>query len=447
MGRKIRSIWIWGIFFCVSLLLIHLSIRIYSGDEIAYFAHMMDGKSLWQFAKERYYEWSSRIIIEMILVYMANNYPVWKLCNVLLYVLWVYSLHKITKFDSGVILGLAMLYPIMDMISAGWIATTLNYFWPLVLGTYSFVAIDKVISGMRVKFYEVILSIVAEIIAINVEQYVVLHMLCLGIIMAYLLMKKDYVKNKFVIVIVHFVIAFANFLFIMTCPGNEERRLQEMHAHMQDFDNLSLLDKLIYGYNTTISGFLSQMCLLFLVFLLVIFACVVKKTAGDANRYWIISISVFPVVLAAIVSVGSIFRNGYFTEISNALSQGIIINPANWNKPINYIIFLLYVLFTISITFSIVYIFDDISVGSLHGILFLCSVLVRMVMGFSPTLYSSAQRTFCFSYGVVLYLLIALLKEMRLGFSGKEKKGTECLLFGISCIFVLEMITRICGRY
>jgi hypothetical protein len=367
--------------------------------------------------------------------------------NALLYVLWVYSLYKITKHNSGVLMGLAMLYPIMDMASAGWIATTLNYFWPLVLGTYSFVAIDKVIAGKHVKFYEIVLSIVAAVIAIDVEQYVVLHIMCLGMIMAYLLMKKDYAKNKFAIVIVHFTIACANFLFIITCPGNEARRLVEMHDHMQDFDKLSLFDKLIYGYNTTISGFLSQMCLLFLVFLFVIFACVVKKAEDGTNRNWIMPISAFPIALAAIVSVGNIFRNGYFTKFSNALSQGEVINSTNWNKPINYIIFSLYAFFTISIVFSIIYIFDDISVGSVHGMLFLCSVLVRMIIGFSPTLYASERRTFCFSYGMVLYLLIVLLKEMRLSFSDYEKKRSGYLLFGISCIFVLEMVTRICGKY
>ena len=111
----------------------------------------------------------------------------------------------------------------------------------------------------------------------------------------------------------------------------------EMHDHMQDFEKLSLFDKLIYGYNTTISGFLSQMCLLFLVFLFVIFACVVKKAEDDTNRNWIMPISAFPIALAAIVSVGNIFQNGYFTKFSNALSQGEIINSTNWNKPINYI--------------------------------------------------------------------------------------------------------------
>ncbi len=447
MNQKSKSIWIWSVFFAVSLFIIHITIRIYSGDEIVYFSSMMDDKSFWTFANERYIQWSSRIIIETILVFMANHYLLWKVCNVLLYVLWVYSLYKITKYDIGIIMGLAMLYPVVDMLSAGWIATSLNYFWPLVLGTYSFVAVDKVICGKKVRVYELVLSLIAELVAVNVEQYVVLHLLCVGIILLYLLAKRERAKNKYCVAAVHFVIAFVSFIFIVTCPGNEARRIAETHARMQNFGSLSFIDKLIYGFNTTISGFLNQMCLLVLLFVVIIFICAVKKSSGTSNKNYVISISVIPVVMTIIVSVGGLFRNAFFTEISNVLNQGEVINSANWNKPIHYIVFLLYAFFTISIVFSIIYIFDDIAMGSIHGFLFICCVLVRMVMGFSPTLYFSSQRTFCFSYGVLLFILIAVLKETKQLFADRHRKRFEFLVFGISCVFVLEMVTRICGTY
>lgn len=447
LGRKSRVVWIWGIFFVVSLILLHMSIRIYIGDEVKYFSHVLDESSVWEFIKLRYTSAASRIIIEVILIHISRNVFLWKICNILMYLLWVYSLYKITKVSSGIIFGLVMLYSFTDMATAGWIATTLNYFWPLALGTYSFVVIDKIVQGKKVKIYEVILSVVAEIIAVNVEQYVVLHMLCLGIVFAYLLSIKDYSKKKFSIIGIHFMVSIASLLFIATCPGNEVRKIWETKTRMKNFNTLSLMDKIISGYNTTISGFLNQYCLLFFVFLLVLSVCVIRKSVNDENKYWIISISAVPPIIAIVVSIGNIFQNGYFVTISEALREGIIINGENWNKPIYYLVFISYAIFTISIIFSIIYIFDNIFVGIIHGGLFLCAVLVRVVLGFSPTLYASSLRTFCFSYGVIIYITIIVLKEIKVLFGEREWKKTEGLLFGICCVFVMEIVARICGMY
>lgn len=447
LGRKNKVAWVWGIFFVVSLILLHMSIRIYAGDEVNVFSHALDEQSIKEFIKFRYTKWTSRVIIEIILVYVSKNIYLWKICNILMYMLWSYSIYKITNMYSGVILGMIMLYPIIDMSSAGWIATSLNYFWPLVFGTYSFVTVNKIISGKKVKVCETILSIVAEIIAVNMEQYAVLHMLCLGIVFAYLLGIKDYSKKKFSIIGIHFVVSLASLLFIITCPGNEARKIWETKTNMKNFTTLSLVDKIICGYNTTISGFLNQFCLLFFVFLLVVLVCVIRKSVNDENTYWIISISAIPSIIAIIASIGNVFQNGYFVTISEALRQGIIINGENWNKPIYYLVFISYVIFTISIIFSIIYIFDDIFVGIVHGGLFLCAILVRVILGFSPTLYASSLRTFCFSYGVVIYITIIVLKEIKAMFSEKEWKKMEGVLFGICCVFVMEIVARISGMY
>jgi len=424
-----------------------MSIRIYAGDEVNVFSHALDEQSIKEFIKFRYTKWTSRVIIEIILVYVSKNIYLWKICNILMYMLWSYSIYKITNMYSGVILGMIMLYPIIDMSSAGWIATSLNYFWPLVFGTYSFVTVNKIISEKKVKVYEIILSIVAEIIAVNMEQYAVLHIICLVIITVYLLIKKDFAKGKYGIVLIHFTVSFISIIVAITCPGNNARKVSETIRWMKNFGNLSVLDKIICGYNTTISGFLSQCCLLFIIFLIILLMCVVKKSINDSMRYWIVSISAIPLIMAVIVSIGHLFKNEYFTYISNALSQGTIINAENWNKPINYAIFILYVLFTFFVLFSIIYIFDDVFIGIVHGGVFLGSVLTRMVLGFSPTLYVSSRRTFCFSYGIVIYISIKILKEMGSLFKDKELNQSEILLFGASCVFILEMVARICGAY
>ena len=109
LGRKNKVAWVCGIFFVVSLILLHMSIRIYIGDEVKYFSHVLDESSVWKFKKLRYTNAASRIIIEVILIHISRNIFLWKICNILMYLLWVYSLYKITKVSSGFIFGLVML--------------------------------------------------------------------------------------------------------------------------------------------------------------------------------------------------------------------------------------------------------------------------------------------------------------------------------------------------
>ena len=46
LGRKNKVAWVWGIFFVVSLILLHMSIRIYAGDEVNVFSHALDEQSI-----------------------------------------------------------------------------------------------------------------------------------------------------------------------------------------------------------------------------------------------------------------------------------------------------------------------------------------------------------------------------------------------------------------
>lgn len=47
----------------------------------------------------------------------------------------------------------------------------------------------------------------------------------------------------------------------------------------------------------------------------------------------------------------------------------------------------------------------------------------------------------------LLYITIIVLKEIKTMFSEKEWKKMEGLLFGICCVFVMEIVARISGMY
>ena len=67
-----------------------------SGDDV-WFAIVNENKNLFTFITERYNTWSSRVVIETILVIFAKYLPVsvWKISNLGIFYLLVYSISKL----------------------------------------------------------------------------------------------------------------------------------------------------------------------------------------------------------------------------------------------------------------------------------------------------------------------------------------------------------------
>lgn len=86
------------------------------------------------FFKQRYGEWSSRLITESILVmFMHMPFVLWKIINSIMicgcikgleYLFWNDEKKFINNF---IVILLCFLYPIQELNNAGWGATTINY--------------------------------------------------------------------------------------------------------------------------------------------------------------------------------------------------------------------------------------------------------------------------------------------------------------------------------
>ena len=73
-----------------------------SGDDV-WFAIINEEKSLFTFIFERYQIWTSRIIIETILVLFAKYLPIfiYKICNLGMFYLLVYSISKLISTNKS----------------------------------------------------------------------------------------------------------------------------------------------------------------------------------------------------------------------------------------------------------------------------------------------------------------------------------------------------------
>ena len=133
----------------------HLVIKISAGDDVVYFQTLMDGRSIWEILAHRYATWSSRMAIEFVLIPLVQVSWLWKILDIIIYTLIPVLLYRLLNnyteyIDENVswsdkdsdreesksilkwlVCAFMLLYPFSDMVSAGWIATTVNYLWPL----------------------------------------------------------------------------------------------------------------------------------------------------------------------------------------------------------------------------------------------------------------------------------------------------------------------------
>lgn len=424
----------WGIF-SVVVILYHLSIKAYFGDDFTSFSKILSQMSLKDWIYQRYNGWSSRIIIEVLLVIFARNIFLWKIANILISVLLAYSLYRLShKVSLSAVLALTLSYPIIDMASAGWIATFMNYYWPLSFGLYSLTALDKSVRGERVKWWEIVFSYSAAIIGVNVEQYCAIHFAMLLLYTAGLVAKKR--RRGATLFMGHYLITCFSLLFIFTTPGNTVRKSAEVVTWMKDFYEKTVLDKLLDGLGNTMSILLSSSNILFAVFTIVLFACIWKKTQNSKYRI----IGGLPLIVVLLVSFGKININGFFDHFVNLITSNIGVSASNWIKVSAYLSIWVYGLIILCIVLSFVILFDEIRKIIECSFVFCIAIASYVVMGFSPTLFASGRRPMIFCYFLLIFLTLRLLEYAGNLFSDREIAWGRNIIWGLCIIAALNNV-------
>ncbi len=113
----------------------HVVLSTNVGDDMVYFKTLLDGNSsLGEILAHRYETWSSRMVIEAVLIPLVHCPLLWKILDIVIFTslpVLLCGLLGVTGRGRWFVAGLVLLYPFADMASAGWIATTTNYLWPL----------------------------------------------------------------------------------------------------------------------------------------------------------------------------------------------------------------------------------------------------------------------------------------------------------------------------
>ena len=155
------------------LLFIHIQLNVSTGDDVN-FAIRAKSMTFTDFNIYKYYNWSSRQLIESVLYFISVHSHVWMLLNSLVITIIaklieaIFCNHTI-KMKILCCIG-TLIYPLIDMSSAGWMATTINYYWPLGALLINLYYLKKANNLIKLKWYEYIISSIALLFAANQEQ-------------------------------------------------------------------------------------------------------------------------------------------------------------------------------------------------------------------------------------------------------------------------------------
>lgn len=401
--------------FTFAMLIIHAKLKLGWGDD-TWFFDMLNGTDKLSFVISRYNLWSSRILIEYILLALVRYSFVWRLLNTSVMLLTVFSISKLFlssyfKKINWIIISLFLLIPFNIHSSAGWIATTLNYLWPLAFGLFSMIPIRKIICKQKIHLYEYILYIASLIFAINQEQMCVI---CLPVYLIFTiyLIKRDQKINWFMIT--QSIISIAGVMFIITCPGNYIRKLAEIGRWFPDYNNISLLRKIELGFSSSLFEFIMNRNLIFTMFCVILLLCMVISNKNKLFR----SIASIPLISGLVFGIFSKFFGEIFPgilDIKNSMTPygtGIILSSVK-----TWIPDLILIIVCLSVLFSLYIIFDDKKYALLNIFIILLGFGSRFLIAFSPTIWASGSRTFLpmyFSLIICSVLLYQVLLKSRL---------------------------------
>ena len=401
------------------------------------------GRSLKDYLIYRYNNWSSRLIIDGMMIMLCKNvkYKVFCVLNAATYVVMTIIISKIFNKEQNKNINiflcfLVLLYPLSHLGSAGYIATSINYLLPLTCLFYSMYVVLQIINNKKFSKISYIIAIITTLIACNMEQTCITFVALLFFIEIFsIIKKKDKKKNWYIIVL--FAIAIIELIFIAKCPGNSVRYNSEIKKWYNNYANYGLKEKIYLGIIPTASEILNQK-IIFTVFALLLMIYTFGKSKNKILRTLsVIDFSFFLLMGTFSNLTKTIYQNSSkFFEIIN--SQDIYGNSI----ALPNLICLAIILF---VSLSLIYLLYEVFDHKLEYplILIVGFASSRIMMGFSPTIFASCSRTAIILYFSALVLSLIIYRELYNDKNIKEKKIIESLNYLIVILAIGQYFDEI----
>ncbi|WP_026499112.1 hypothetical protein [Butyrivibrio sp. WCD2001] len=446
--KKVISQHFHEVIFFIIIFIYHIFIKEYSGDSLGSYAHFLDDHSLLWALNYRFMNWTSRVLIDLPIILIAHNQHIiiWKFLDIIMFCILQHGFLYLTdKRHPSLVTGLLLLYPLSNLSSAGWIATTINYLWPAALGSIALCLTKYAIHKKPIPLRIVIPGIICTILATNFETLALFFFIVLSYIFIKMLISKKYTTTSACIILVQLLVSAANILIAYLCPGNTARKAVEIRW-MHDFLTLTLIDKISLGITSTLS-YAVQYSILCVFMFCILFIGVCRSNIPNKKHMLILS-AIAPTIFFS-KTIFAAVSNLFIPAINSLFDYAGKITNTNYRFASSYLTFVLSTIIIAGTLITIMVIFNDYSRALLLSIIFIGGLSTRLILGFSPSLYASGYRTFFFFELVCLYLITCTYDEI-IASTLKLYKNINMILsiaFRVACVLaIISNFMTVCSH-
>lgn len=421
----------WGLLAGMFLLLLlaHTLIRADFGDDLAY-KNILANQSMFDFLRERYHTWSSRVLIEAVMLpFATGNVWWWKIADSLMIVLFLWIVSELfggekeqEKMQAQMLMFcMIWIVPFFSLSSAGWITTTINYLWPLTLGLVAMLPLRHWIREEKIPVWEFVVCPVCALYGANMEQMGAILLGSYVVFGGYLLWKRKKLSPFYFL---QLLLIAGSLVFILTAPGNACRTEAEIQRFFPEFAGLSVGQKLWMGFLDTTQYYLAagdgQKSYVFGLFSAILWLAALLTFWNRKEKRGIpgLLLSLLPVVF-----YWGIGQAGNFLLNSGRLTRGrngIGVLAQNRQIPgMSYfsgglVVFqtLCYLIVLAAVAGTIFYVWGVSEETLLELLILAAGFLSRLVVGFSPTIYASGDRTALFCTAAILIVTLRYLRRI-----------------------------------
>lgn len=373
--------------FFLTAFAVHLFLPLNWGDDSIFNAGAVVGI-------DEFLKGSSRLLTDSMTYIFCRWHILWRLINPVTLTVLVKVLHELIPAKSRrlsfTILCTALVYPTMIIVDAGFIATTVNYLWPITFAAINLLVFQQLYKEKQFK-PAYLLSIPLLFYALNMEM--MSAVLCFTFVTGCAVM--IYNKRLHPFAVVQSLISAVGLLvaYFGNLNGDNSRMIREIGRYFPDYESLNILNKIELGFSSTfycMTMKLSFASVAFIAFTFFLVFTVFQTSKNIGFRIF----ALFPCVFAVVFSIISVtpFNNSDFITFFTGGMQNYKMSKAVYSfEPVPDVIFIiLAVCVLITVGFLLKNKTDIITAYLILAV----GLGTRLIMGFSPTVWASGYRTF-----------------------------------------------------